>query len=280
VALGLLYGSFAFMATGFAGALGYRTMDLEEASETIISGFKTMNIAIAIIVLAWAIGLAAENVGTAEFIVDTIVGSGIPGSFLPAIIFVAAAIIAFTTGTSWGTMAILTPLAIPLGLELVGLSIIPVLIGVLFGGAIWGDHSSPISDTTVMSSIFAGSDHIDHVNTQVPFAGTAAAVTLVGLLLYGVGIQTAYVVLPLSFVLTAGAVIVFNKLDARRKGLPEVMPSAKEVESGAVDIDAINNGDTNGNNGSHNYLSTVPLLAVVVVTGYLALLFAFATLGG
>jgi Na+/H+ antiporter NhaC len=212
------------MVTGFVGALGYRTMDLEEASKTIIAGFKTMNIAIAIIVLAWAIGLAAEKVGTAEFIVDVLVGSGVPGSFLPLIIFVAAAIVAFTTGTSWGTMAILTPLAIPLGLELVGLSIVPVLIGVLFGGAIWGDHSSPISDTTVMSSIFAGSDHIDHVNTQIPFAGTAAGATLVGLLLYGVGVQTAYVVLPLAFVLTAGAVVALNKLDARRKGLPEVMP--------------------------------------------------------
>jgi hypothetical protein len=177
-------------------------------------------------------------------------------------------------------MAILTPLAVPLGLELVGLSIVPVLIGVLFGGAIWGDHSSPISDTTVMSSIFAGSDHIDHVNTQVPFAGTAAGATLVGLLLYGVGVQTAYVVLPLAFVLTAGAVVALNKLDARRKGLPEVMPSAEEIESGNVDPDAIENGEINGNNGSHDYLSTVPILAIIVVSGYLALLVAFATLGG
>ena len=280
VALGLLYGAFAFMITGFVGALGYRTMDLKEAGDTIIAGFKTMNIAIAIIVLAWSIGLAAEKVGTAEFIVDVMVGSGVPGSFLPAIIFVAAAIVAFTTGTSWGTMAILTPLAIPLGYELGGLSVLPVLIGVLFGGAIWGDHSSPISDTTVMSSIFAGSDHIDHVNTQVPFAGTAAGATLVGLLLYGVGIQTVYIVLPLAFILTAGAVLTLNKLDARRKGLPEVMPSAEEIESGDVNVDAIENGDINGNNGSHAYLSTVPVLALVVVAGYLGLLFAFATLGG
>jgi Na+/H+ antiporter NhaC len=280
VALGLLYGSFAFMLTGFVGAIGFRTMDLEEASKTIISGFKTMNIAIAIIVLAWAIGLAAEKVGTAQFIVDTLVGSGIPGSFLPVIIFIAAAIVAFTTGTSWGTMAILTPLAIPLGYELVGLSIIPVLIGVLFGGAIWGDHSSPISDTTVMSSIFAGSDHIDHVNTQIPFAGTAAGATLVGLLLYGFGIQSPFVVLPLMFALTAGAVIVLNKIDASRKGLPEVMPSAEEIESGAVDRDAIENGDVKGNNGTHEYLSLVPVVAIAVVVGYLALLVAFATLGG
>jgi len=280
VALGLLYGAFAFLLTGFVGALGLQTMDLEAASETIIDGFKTMNIAIAIIVHAWAIGLAAERVGTAQFIVETMVGSGVPGSFLPLIVFVAAMLIAFTTGTSWGTMAILTPLAIPLGYELVGPSILPVLIGVLFGGAIWGDHSSPISDTTVMSSIFAGSDHIDHVNTQIPFAGTAAGVTVVVLLLYGFGLQTPFVALPLAFVLTAVAVVALNKFDARRKGLPEVMPSAAAIESGSVDVDAVESGHVDGNNGSYDYLSLVPVASVVVVVGYLVLVFAFATLGG
>jgi Na+/H+ antiporter NhaC len=280
VALGLLYGSFAFLLTGFVGALGFRTMDLEAASETIIDGFKTMNIAIAIIVLAWSIGLAAERVGTAQFIVDAMVGSGVPGGFLPLIIFVAAMLIAFTTGTSWGTMAILTPLAIPLGYELVGPEILPVLIGVLFGGAIWGDHSSPISDTTVMSSIFAGSDHIDHVNTQIPFAGTAAGVTVIILLLYGMGLRTPVVALPLAFGLTAVAVVALNKIDARRKGLPEVMPSVEAIESGSVDVDAVESGRVDGNNGSYDYLSTVPVASVVVVLAYLGLVFAFATLGG
>jgi Na+/H+ antiporter NhaC len=255
-------------------------MDLEAAGDTIIQGFKTMNIAIAIIVLAWSIGLAADRVGTAQFIVDMMVGSGVPGSFLPLIIFVAAMFIAFTTGTSWGTMGILTPIAIPLGYELVGLSILPVLIGVLFGGAIWGDHSSPISDTTVMSSIFAGSDHIDHVNTQIPFAATAAGITVIVLLLYGFGLRTPFVALPLAFVLTAVAVVALNKLDARRKGLPEVMPAAAAIESGDVDVDAVEAGRTDGNDGSHDYLSLVPVLSVVVVVAYLALVFAFATLGG
>ena len=279
VALGLLYGSFAFMVSGFIGALGYRTMDLETASDTIIQGFKTMNIAIAIIVLAWSIGLAAERVGTAQVIVDAMVGSGIPGTFLPVIIFLAAMFVAFTTGTSWGTMAILTPLAIPLGYELVGPSILPVLVGVLFGGAIYGDHSSPISDTTVMSSIFSGSDHIDHVNTQIPFAGTAAVVTVFVLILYGLGLQTAYVALPLALVLTAAAVLVLNKFDARRKGLPEVMPSADAIESGEVDVEAVERGEVDGNNGSHNHFSLVPVLAVVIVAAYLALVFTFAAIG-
>lgn len=283
VALGLLYGAFAFMAVGMIGALGFGTMDLDEASDTVINGFKTMMIAAAIIVLAWSIGHAAEQVGTAEYIVGVMVGSGVPGSFLPLIIFVAAMFIAFTTGTSWGTMAILTPLAIPLGHELVGLSILPPLMGVLFGGAIWGDHVSPISDTTVMSSIFSGSDHVDHVNTQLPFAMTAAGITVIALLLYGIGITSAAVLLPLSFVLTAVAVVALNKYDARRKNLPEVMPTAAEIDERDVGGDAVGEAttrrETRMENGAYDHLTTIPLIAVGIIVSYLALVFAFATLG-
>ncbi|SFS98364.1 Na+/H+ antiporter NhaC family protein [Halostagnicola kamekurae] len=282
VALGLLYGSFAFMAVGMLGSIGFGTMDLEEASDTVISGFKTMMIAAAIIVLAWSIGHAAEQVGTAQYIVDVMVNSGVPGSFLPLLIFLAAMFIAFTTGTSWGTMAILTPLAIPLGYELSGLSILPVLMGVLFGGAIWGDHVSPISDTTVMSSIFAGSDHIDHVRTQIPFAMTAAGVTVLMLLLYAVGVTSPLVLLPLSVVITVGAVIALNKFDARRKNLPEVMPTTEAIDNGEIDVDAIENGtktDTTQINGRYNFVESIPMTAVGIVIAYLCLVFGFMTLG-
>ncbi|WP_196808404.1 Na+/H+ antiporter NhaC family protein [Natrinema sp. J7-1] len=282
VALALLYGSFAFMAGGMLGALGFGTMDIEEASDTVVNGFKTMMIATAIIVLAWSIGHAAEQVGTAEYIVDVMVGSGIPGSFLPLLIFLAAMFIAFTTGTSWGTMAILTPLAIPLGYELVGLSILPVLVGVLFGGAIWGDHVSPISDTTVMSSIFAGSDHIDHVRTQIPFAMTAAGVTVLMLLLYAVGITSAMILLPLSVVVTAVAVVALNKFDARRKDLPEVMPTADAIDNGEIDTDALENGTSSNGarvNGQYDLLTSIPLAAGGIVIVYLCLVFAFVTFG-
>ncbi|WP_435551295.1 Na+/H+ antiporter NhaC family protein [Natrinema sp. CGMCC1.2065] len=282
VALGLLYGSFAFMAVGMLGAVGFGTMDLEEASDTVISGFKTMMIAAAIIVLAWSIGHAAEQVGTAQYIVDVMVDSSIPGSFLPLLIFLAAMFIAFTTGTSWGTMAILTPLAVPLGYEMSGLSILPVLMGVLFGGAIWGDHVSPISDTTVMSSIFAGSDHIDHVTTQIPFAMTAAGVTVLMLLLYAVGVTSPLVLLPLAVVLTAGAVIALNKFDARRKNLPEVMPTTDAIDNGEIDVDAIENGSkTDGTriNGRYSFVESIPLTAVGIVIAYLCLVFGFMTLG-
>ncbi|GGM77130.1 Na+/H+ antiporter NhaC [Halarchaeum rubridurum] len=282
VALGLLYGSFAFMAVGMAGSVGLGALTLDEATDTVIEGFKTMMIAVAIIILAWSIGHAASQVGTAQYVVDVLVGSGIPSSFLPLLIFVAAMFIALTTGTSWGTMAILTPLAIPLGYQMSGLSILPVLLGVLFGGAIWGDHVSPISDTTVMSSIFAGSDHVDHVNTQIPFAMTAAGVTVLALVLYGLGVTSVYVLLPLSIVLTGVVALALNKYDTRRKNLPEVMPTTSALDGDAIDTDAIANGDVDARaraDGAYDYFGAIPVAALTVVLGYFTLVFLFVTFG-
>jgi len=232
IALALLYGSFAFVFFAFAGSLFYKTISLTEASDAVIDGFKTMIIAAAIIILAWTIGHATDQVGTAEYVVSILMNIGLPGRALPIIIFLAAMFISFTTGTSWGTMAILTPIAVSTGYELVGFSIVPVLMGVLFGGAIFGDHVSPISDTTVMSSIFAGSDHIDHVSSQIPYALTAAAATVVTLILYALGIDSIVILLTTAFVLTIVMSVLFNKYDARRKELPEVMPTAEEIEAG------------------------------------------------
>ncbi|MFW6266696.1 MAG: Na+/H+ antiporter NhaC family protein [Halanaerobiales bacterium] len=235
IALSLLYASFAFVLTALIGALAYKTMDLDEASNAMVDGFKTMVIAAAIIILAWSIGHATDQVGTAEYVVNLLMNIGLPGRALPIIVFLAAMFISFTTGTSWGTMAILTPIAVSTGYELVGFEIVPVLMGVLFGGAIFGDHCSPISDTTVMSSIFAGSDHIDHVRTQIPFAVTAAVITIITLIVYAAGVSSIFILLPLSFILTIASVIFLNKWDAGRKDLPEVMPTADEIEEGIVD---------------------------------------------
>jgi Na+/H+ antiporter NhaC len=191
-----------------------------------------MIIAAAIIILAWTIGHATDQVGTAEYVVNILMNIGLPGRALPIIIFLAAMFISFTTGTSWGTMAILTPIAVSTGYELVGFSIVPVLMGILFGGAIFGDHVSPISDTTVMSSIFAGSDHIDHVSSQIPYALTAAGVTIFTLVLYALGIDSVLILLTTAFVLMIILIVALNKYDAKRKGLPEIMPTAEEIKAG------------------------------------------------
>src|SRR5699024_650385 len=98
-------------------------------------------------------------------------------ALLPFIVFLIAMFISFATGTSWGTMAILTPIALPLAYTVGGEELIPLAIGSVFSGAIFGDHVSPISDTTIMASIFAGSDHIAHVKTQMPYALVTAVIT-------------------------------------------------------------------------------------------------------
>lgn len=97
-------------------------------------------------------------------------------TLLPFLIFIISIFISFATGTSWGTMSILTPIAIPLAFTFGGEELIPIAIGAIFAGSIFGDHVSPISDTTVMASIFAESDHIAHVNTQAPYALVPAGI--------------------------------------------------------------------------------------------------------
>ncbi len=237
VAISLLYGALAFTFSGAILSLYNGSMDLEGAQSTVVNGFKTMINALTILTLAWTIGTAAAKVGTANFVVDTMVASGLPGGILPIVIFVAAMLIAFTTGTSWGTMAIVTPLAIPLGYQMVGVDILPVLVAAVFGGAIFGDHCSPISDTTVMSSIFSGADHIDHVNSQIPYALTAAAVNILALSLYAIGIKQVYIIVPFAIVMMVVLVYGLNKWDSSRKNLPEVMPTREEIENDEVDVE-------------------------------------------
>ncbi|MGM0411408.1 MAG: Na+/H+ antiporter NhaC family protein, partial [Bacillota bacterium] len=268
IALSLLYGSFAFVLFALIGSLSYNTMDLSEASDAIVNGFKTMVIAAAIIILAWTIGHATDQVGTAEYVVNILMNVGLPGRALPIIVFLAAMFISFTTGTSWGTMAILTPIAVSTGYELVGFEIVPVLMGILFGGAIFGDHVSPISDTTVMSSIFAGSDHIDHVRTQVPFALTAAVITIFSLILYAFGIDSVFLLLVISFILTISAIIILNKWDAKRKNLPEVMPTAEEIKKGI----------TKGS--QENFFNKIAITAISFYLLYMIGIFLFSRLGG
>jgi Na+/H+ antiporter NhaC len=266
IALALLYGSFAFVFFALVGALAYKTMSLSEASDAIIDGFKTMIIAAAIIILAWTIGHATDQVGTAEYVVNILMNIGLPGRALPIIIFLAAMFISFTTGTSWGTMAILTPIAVSTGYELVGFSIVPVLMGILFGGAIFGDHVSPISDTTVMSSIFAGSDHIDHVTSQIPYALTTAGVTIFTLVLYALGIDSVVILLTIAFALTVASIVILNKLDAKRKKLPEIMPTADEIRAGST------------SNSKMKLFNKIAVAAVSFYLIYMISIFLFANL--
>jgi Na+/H+ antiporter NhaC len=135
-----------------------------------------------ILLLALALGDVAGLLRTGDYVAG-LVGANIPVILLAPLIFLTSAFIAFSVGSSWGTFAIMIPIAIPIAVNL-DLPL-PLYLGAAISGAIFGDHSSPISDTTVVASMASATDHIDHVRTQLPYALLAAAVATAGFLLLG-----------------------------------------------------------------------------------------------
>lgn len=175
VAVALTWAGFAMSLVGMVLAV-MQKLSFKQIEETILAGINTMLPAMVIMVLAWSIGTVSGELGTADYVVNATRG-WMTAEILPFLIFAIGMFISFSTGTSWGTMAILTPIAVPLAYEIGGIELIYIIIGAVFAGAIFGDHCSPISDTTVMSSIFAGSDHIAHVKTQIPYALVPAGIS-------------------------------------------------------------------------------------------------------
>lgn len=212
VSIALSWSAFAMTLTGLGIALIQR-MSLEDCENTMLAGFRTMLPALVIIVLAWSIGTVTEALNTGEHIVDA-TRDWLSPALLPILIFAIAMVISFSTGTSWGTMAILTPIAVPLAYNLGDMALVQIAIGAVFSGAIFGDHCSPISDTTVMSSIFAGSDHIAHVRTQIPYAMVPASISGILYCLTNF-VDSPYLLLAVGFV--AQAAIIFALSHFRRR---------------------------------------------------------------
>ncbi len=188
----LLWGSLSGCLAAALLSLSQRVLDVKECVDAWLGGVKAMMIAMVILTLAWSLGAVTKDVGTAAY-VSQLLGGNLPLFLLPAVVFITSGAMAFATGTSWTTMAILIPLVIPLTVSLAGGtgfadgSVYGILLATtssVLAGAIWGDHCSPISDTTVLSSTAAACDHVDHVRTQFPYA---VLVGVVGLLLGSVG---------------------------------------------------------------------------------------------
>lgn len=163
VIVGLLVAAVSFRLQGI--------MDVKELSDNLIKGIQGLVPLVIVLALAFTIGATTRPLGTGVFVAqaaETTVGTG----FVPAIIFILACFIAFSTGTSWGTFAIMIPIVIPM-IEILGLH--PGLtVAAALGGGIFGDHCSPISDSTIVASMASATDHIDHVRTQLPYALLAA----------------------------------------------------------------------------------------------------------
>ncbi len=182
-----------------------------EAIDTWVEGMKSLVITGVILLLAWSLSSVIKELGTATFLTSAL-KDGIPSELLPSIIFVLGSIISFATGTSYGTMGILMPLAIPLAYAISPESSYVVMsAGAVLTGAIFGDHCSPISDTTILSSMGAACDHIDHTKTQLWYAITVAGATILfGYIPVGLGVPV-YIVLPVAIVLIGAIVFFFGK---------------------------------------------------------------------
>jgi Na+/H+ antiporter NhaC len=180
----LLWGSMSGCLVAILLSVGQRILTVTESIDAWLGGMRAMMIAMIILVLAWSLGAVTQEIGTAQYL-SQILSERVAIQLLPVLVFLTSAAMSFATGTSWGTMAILLPLVIPLTVALggdagfAGGSHYTVLLGVIssvLAGSIFGDHCSPISDTTVLSSTASGCDHVDHVRTQLPYALIVAVV--------------------------------------------------------------------------------------------------------
>jgi len=199
--------------------LKQKVFTLQEAIETWVFGVKSLVITAVILILAWSISAVMKELGTAIYIVS-ILAETTPQVILPSAIFILGSIISFSTGTSYGTMGILMPLAIPLasavgihtGLEGDDLhSYIVLNIGAVLTGAIFGDHCSPISDTSILSSMGASCDHMDHVSTQLYYAIFVGIIAIVfGYIPASFGVS-AYILLPLGMLAIALFIRFYGK---------------------------------------------------------------------
>jgi tetracycline resistance efflux pump len=175
------------------------------------NGFKAMVPAILILTFAWTLSGLTKLLGASDFVSGIFSGSSAT-IFLPAIVFFVAAGMSFATGTSWGTFGILLPLVVAIGLDP---QLLIISISACLAGAVCGDHCSPISDTTIMSSTGAMCNHINHVSTQLPYALTVAAVSFVGYILAGL-VQSAWVVLPISIAVLFAVLYIIKLTTAGR----------------------------------------------------------------
>ena len=214
--VGLVLGSFFGFAITIVLYLIRKVLSFSECMSCLPDGFKAMVPAILILTMAWTLKAMTDSLGAKEF-VAAMMESSAQGfmNLLPAIIFLVACFLAFATGTSWGTFGILIPIVVAVFAGRNETMMI-ISISACMAGAVCGDHCSPISDTTIMASAGAQSNHINHVNTQLPYAITAAAVSFVTYIVAGF-VQTAWIALPVGIVLMLGTLFVIKKMNPETK---------------------------------------------------------------
>ena len=208
----LLWSSLASVLMALLLTVSQRILSLRQSIDSLINGFKTMLTAVLILILAWSVALVTEHMHTASFISSSMLEMSLSPYLVPAITFILAALVSFSTGSSWGTMAILYPLMLPAtwlitedyGMDYnTSMLIFYNVVSCVLAGSVLGDHCSPISDTTILSSLASSCNHIEHVRTQLPYALMVGVVSVIaGTLPAAFGISS-YILFP------AGLLILF-----------------------------------------------------------------------
>jgi Na+/H+ antiporter NhaC len=223
----LLWASLSALLVAILLTVGQKIMNLQQSVETAISGFKTMVPAILILVLAWALASVTDEMNTAQYLTSAI-GDAIPPWLIPALTFILAGFVAFSTGSSWSTMALVYPLILPAAWAIChsdlydysnaeAMAIFYNTVSAVLAGSVLGDHCSPISDTTILSSLASGSNHIDHVRTQIPYAMTVGVVSVTaGTLLSALGLPPV-----LALLVGVGSLIAIVELMGKRSEVGE-----------------------------------------------------------
>ena len=220
----LMWTSFGGAFFAIALAVGQRILSLKKALDAWLNGVRAMVIAMIILILAWTIGEICGELKTADYVI-ALTRDLISPHVLPMLTFIVAAFIGFSTGTSWATMAILVPIVVPMAFKLsldaqlsasLTNSILLGTIGAVLSGSVFGDHCSPISDTTIMSSMTSAADHIDHVRTQLPYAVVVALVGIVaGYLPAGFGFPSGLSIIAGALVLLLLIYTLGKRIDSR-----------------------------------------------------------------
>ena len=223
--LALMWAGFAASVVAIIMSVSQKILSLNEAVNAWTKGVQSMLFACIILAFAWAIGDVTESLKTADYLIS-ILSDSIDPRLLPLLVFIACAAVSFSTGTSWGTMAVVMPIVIPLSFKMaevhgLDFNVDPtILVGVVssvLAGSVFGDHCSPIADTTILSSMASQCNHVDHVKTQLPYALSVGVVCMiVGDLATAYGLPT-YLAIPIIFI------ILYLILRFFGKKLPQVI---------------------------------------------------------
>lgn len=225
----LLWGGLISVAVAIVMTLSRKLLEVDEMLEGMLEGMHTMFDGLLILVLAWALSAITVELGTADYLMS-VFGDTLNAYWLPAIVLLLSALTAFATGSSWGTMGILMPLVVPLAWEIgnnTGLpfevthEIIYACVSSVLAGSVWGDHCSPISDTTILSSIATQCDHVEHVNTQLPYAmivGTISVASMIAMLVMGI---PWWIIYPAGVALIVAIIFKFGKVPDPEEYAPE-----------------------------------------------------------